>query len=132
MKLFRFELAFDGEPQEVGIMQGLDDIGLPEGVAVNIEEDFNELPLPHLPEPVSFWFTESGVRAFEATLDFLAEQSQEMNWQILYAVLPEGDVSKALYSDEFQVAFPAKLVELRHLQYKELGKVGDLLKEARR
>lgn len=132
MKLFRFELAFDGEPQEVGIMQGLDDIGLPEGVAVNIEEDFNELPLPHLSEPVSFWFTESGVRAFEATLDFLAEQSQEMNWQILYAVLPEGDVSKALYSDEFQVAFPAGLVERRHLQYKELGKVGDLLKEARR
>ena len=27
MKLFRFELAFDGEPQDIGILRGLDDIG---------------------------------------------------------------------------------------------------------
>ena len=42
MKLFRFELAFDGEPQDIGILRGLDDIGLPEGVSVNMEEDFYE------------------------------------------------------------------------------------------
>lgn len=54
MKLFRFELAFDGEPQDIGILRGLDDIGLPEGVSVNIEEDFNELPCPKLSEAVSF------------------------------------------------------------------------------
>lgn len=86
MKLFRFELAFDGRmPQDIGILRGLDDIGLPEGVSVNIEEDFNELPCPKLSEAVSFWFTEFGVQTFQATLDYLVEQSRELNWQILYA-----------------------------------------------
>lgn len=66
MKLFRFELAFDGEPQDIGILRGLDDIGLPEGVSVNIEEDFNELPCPKFSEAVSFWFTEFGVQTFQA------------------------------------------------------------------
>lgn len=109
--LFRFELAFDGEPQEIGILRGLDDIGLPEGVALNIEADFNELPIPHITKAASFWFTERGLLTFQTTLDYLAEHSRELNWQLLYAGMPQVDMSKALYADELQVAFPVELVE---------------------
>ena len=127
MKLFRFELAFDGEPQDIGILRGLDDIGLPEGVSVNIEEDFNELPCPKFSEAVSFWFTEFGVQAFQATLDYLVEQSMELNWQILYAELPGVSISKALYADQFQVALPLGMVEELCPQYRELRTVSDIL-----
>lgn len=127
MKLFRFELAFDGEPQDIGILRGLDDIGLPEGVSVNIEEDFNELPCPKLSEAVSFWFTEFGVQTFQATLDYLVEQSRELNWQILYAELPGMSISKALYADQFQVALPLGMVEELCTQYRELRAISDIL-----
>lgn len=127
MKLFRFELAFDGEPQDIGILRGLDDIGLPEGVSVNIEGDFNELPCPKLSEAVSFWFTEFGVQTFQATLDYLVEQSRELNWQILYAELPGMSISKALYADQFQVALPLGMVEELCPQYRELRAISDIL-----
>lgn len=127
MKLFRFKLAFDGEPQDIGILRGLDDIGLPEGVSVNIEEDFNELPCPKLSEAVSFWFTEFGVQTFQATLDYLVEQSRELNWQILYAELPGMSISKALYADQFQVALPLGMVEELCPQYRELRAISDIL-----
>ena len=127
MKLFRFELAFDGEPQDIGILRGLDDIGLPEGVSVNIEEDFNELPCPKFSEAVSFWFTEFGVQTFQATLDYLVEQSMELNWQILYAELPGVSISKSLYADQFQVALPLGMVEELCPQYRELRTVSDIL-----
>ena len=127
MKLFRFELAFDGEPQDIGILRGLDDIGLPEGVSANIEEDFNELPCPKLSEAVSFWFTEFGVQTFQATLDYLVEQSRELNWQILYAELPGMSISKALYADQFQVALPLGMVEELCPQYRELRAISDIL-----
>lgn len=127
MKLFRFELAFDGEPQDIGILRGLDDIGLPEGVSVNIEEDFNELPCPKLSEAVSFWFTEFGVQTFQATLDYLVEQSRELNWQILYAELPGMSISEALYADQFQVALPLGMVEELCPQYRELRAISDIL-----
>lgn len=127
MKLFRFELAFDGEPQDIGILRGLDDIGLPEGVSVNIEEDFNELPCPKLSEAVSFWFTEFGVQTFQATLDYLVEQSRELNWQILYAELPGMSISKALYADQFQVALPLGMVEELCPQYRGLRAISDIL-----
>lgn len=127
MKLFRFELAFDSEPQGIGVLRGLDDIGLPEGVSVNIEEDFNELPCPRLSEAVSFWFTEFGVQTFLATLDYLVEQSRKLNWQVLYAEIPKVCASKALYADEFQVALPTEMVEELRPQYRELGSVSDIL-----
>lgn len=128
MKLFRFELAFDGIPQEIGVMTGLDEIGLRQDVAVNIESDFNELYVPHLCEEVSFWFTELGAQTYQPTIDFLAEHSRELNWQILYAEMPEGDVSKAIYTDEFQVAFPAGMVKALCPQYRELTSVRDILR----
>lgn len=129
MTLYRFELAFDGEPQKIGIMRGLDDIELPGGVAVNIEEDFNALPCPHISEDASFWFTEQGLQTFRFTLDYLAEHSRKVNWQLLYAKMPEADTSAALYADELQVAFPAKLVENMRPQYKEFRTVDTMLKE---
>ena len=104
MKLFRFELAFDGEPQDIGILRG-----------------------PKLSEAVSFWFTEFGVQTFQATLDYLVEQSMELNWQILYAELPGVSISKALYADQFQVALPLGMVEELCPQYRELRTVSDIL-----
>ncbi len=66
---------------------------------------------------------------FQTTLDYLAEHSRELNWQLLYAGMPQVDMSKALYADELQVAFPVELVETMRPQYKEFETVNIMLKE---
>lgn len=130
--VYRFELAFDGQPQGIGVMRGLDDIGLPEGISLNIEADFNELPCPYISEAVSFWFTERGLRTFQYTLDYLAEHSQRLNWQVLCARIPRPDMSQVVYADEFQVALRADCMDALRPKYKEFTSANDLLKKRRK
>ena len=67
--LFRFALAFDGEPQGVGLFTGLRDVGLRQESEDRILEGFKELKIPAAygdPEApgistARFWFTEEGV-----------------------------------------------------------------------
>lgn len=126
MGLHRFELAFNGVPQGIDILYGLDDIDLPREIAVNIEAEFNDLACPRFPEKVSFWFTERGACEFKHTIEFLAEQSRKLNWTILWAEIPEDNISRAIYADKFQVAFPVRLIEMLNPQYEELFAVVQL------
>lgn len=127
MQLFRFELAFDGEPQEVGLMQGLDDIGLCEEVLRDIEDAFSDLPCPHLTQPCSFWFTEIGVLRFKSVLDSVIGDIAENSWQLLGAVLNDPDMDKAIYQDKYQVAFSPEYVHSIGPQYKELNRLDELV-----
>lgn len=127
--LYRFELAFDGELQDIGIFCGLDEIDLPEGIRQNIENDFNMLTCPHLSETASFWLTEHGLQALQYTIDYLIEHSRKLNWQLLYAKISDAYMSKALYVDGAQVAFPAKMIKHLQPQYREFGTVSDLMKD---
>lgn len=118
--LYRFELAFNGKPMGIGMMCGLDEIGLPEGVAINIEEDFNDVPFPQISAPSSFWFTEYALKELGYTLDYLAEHSRPLNWQLIYAKFPEGDWPTALYEDKYQVAFPAEAVSPQYKPFESM------------
>ena len=45
-KAFRFELAFDGEPEHVGVFQGVSDIGLAEDEVNSFLSEFSDLKIP--------------------------------------------------------------------------------------
>ena len=67
MKFYRFELAFDGTPQGVGFLQGVDDIGLSNKKFTALMDPFDELPCPRLTDfesRVLFFFTEEGLKKF--------------------------------------------------------------------
>ena len=51
MRFYRFELAFDGEPQGVGFLQGAEDVGLDNKDLLSLLDPFEKLPSPYLDEP---------------------------------------------------------------------------------
>ena len=79
-RLFRFELAFSGEPQGVGFLQGLDDVGLLGFIRDDLYSLFDTLPIYELDEPVSFWFTEDGLRQYEDAINRIADEVSENGW----------------------------------------------------
>lgn len=106
MKLFRFELAFNGEPQGVGFLQGIIDISLQKSVEDNLYSLFDRLPSPELDyggDPVTFWFTEYGLECFGDAINTVIKAITQINWQILGASMEEYDLSHAVYNDKFQV-----------------------------
>lgn len=125
MKLFRFELAFDGEPQGVGFMQGTYDIGLPKLITSNLYSLFDELPYHELnyeEDTISFWFTEYGLDYFGEAINKVIKDIAEKNWQFVGAIM-EDDLSCAIYKDEFQAAFPYGYVWGSHTEYVEVTDV---------
>lgn len=108
-KLYRFELAFDGEPQGVGFPQGLTDVELWKPVETDLYDCFESLPVPklapglELDEPVSFWFTEEGLSAFDDSINRVADEIAEKNWQLL-GMWMEADLTDAIYHDKYQAA----------------------------
>ena len=82
-RLFRFELAFSGEPQGVGFLQGLDDVGLLGFIRDDLYSLFDTLPIYELDEPVSFWFTEDGLRQYEDAINRLQTKCQKMAGSLL-------------------------------------------------
>lgn len=44
MKFYRYELAFDGEPQGIGLFQGIDDMGLTDEEVSGILRKFGQYP----------------------------------------------------------------------------------------
>ena len=70
-KAFRFELAFDGEPEHVGVFQGVSDIGLAEDEVNSFLSEFSDLKIPELSRNSESWFTLLGLKEFfEAIKNF--------------------------------------------------------------
>ena len=69
MRFYRFELAFDGEPQGVGFLQGAEDVGLDNKDLLSLLDPFEKLPSPYLDEPLGamFFFTEEGMDRYWVT-----------------------------------------------------------------
>lgn len=105
-RLFRFELAFDGTPQGVGFLQGLANVGLWEVIEDGLYSLFETLPVCELgvDEPVSFWFTEYGLDRYDDSINRIADEIAENNWQLIGTSI-DDDMKNAIYKDEFQVAF---------------------------
>jgi len=103
---YRFELAFDGQPQGVGFLQGLKDTGLPKPITDDIYHEFDFLPAQMLEYPglLVFFFTEAGLDRFGAVLDRIISELDEINWQLLCYTM-EDDLANAVYCDAWQAAF---------------------------
>ena len=110
-KLFRFELAFEGEPQDVGFLQGLTDVGLWSVVESDLYAQFEALPAIELQHEghISFWFTEAGLDRFDDAIDRVIDEIAEAGWNLIGAIIQE-DLANAIYKDEYQAAFPYELV----------------------
>lgn len=128
MRLYRFELAFDGQPQNVGLFQDLEAISPRQ--AQQIRELFNELPVPDLnaiaeKAPVSSWFTEQGIYKFLPQLKQVNDWLTGRGWNLAGAAI---DVSPAMlvYRDEHQAAIMASC--LWGLEYHVLDGADEVLR----
>ena len=128
MKVYRFELCFDGEPQEVGFLQGLDDIGLPIREETRLADLFESLPAPHLGGPCSFWFTESGLEQYRSALDQVAMSIAEYNWSLMAASMPVTAelISSRLYEDQWQMAWKPECLTGNLFEFKEIKQITDI------
>lgn len=148
MKFYRFTLAFDGEPQEVGFLQGLSEVGLPDEVLIALYKPFDtKLKVPVLTVfqdencvRGEFWFTEAGVRLFAQDIENILQAISPYNWQILCGVLDssvrgsEDDaidlMQDYLYQDEYQICWPRQV--LAPTEFHEIESVFDILKEGKK
>lgn len=125
---YRFELAFLGEPQDVGILQGLEDTPLPFVLTEEIYSYFNRLPVPEDLEtpddsPIVSLFTKKGLKEFADALNVIIFELEPFNWQVIGRSF-ELDPQHAIYQDEYQVAFSrTDIIELTFFDtndYKEV------------
>ena len=121
-KAFRFELAFDGEPEHVGVFQGVSDIGLAEDEVNSFLSEFSDLKIPELSRNSESWFTLLGLKEFfEAIKDFSAKL-EETGWSILMYVrdMTVQEVKTAKYRDAYQIVLNSKTSDIRNLVPMEL------------
>ena len=103
--LYRFEAAFDGEPQGCGLFTALYEVGLPEELPRLVEAMFQHLASPNLTEPASFWFTEAGLVEFAEAITYIATVIGPYNWGLVMARTEYGTgAADTLYEDDYQVA----------------------------
>lgn len=126
MRFHRFELAFCDEPQNIGFMQGLEDVGLPIELESELHQPFDdELESPVIRsithEQVEFWFTEAGYQKFLPHILKIAAAIAQHNddWCLLYGTM-DADVSTAVYSDQYQAAWPISVLNTDNSTFKEV------------
>lgn len=107
-KFYRFELMFDGQPQNVGFLQGLEDAHLPLSQERLCYELFHELPSPMLPPDgmYIFWFTEEGLNEYGSSARIVNRLLKEHapGWELCGTVMKpnRGILQKAVYTDLWQ------------------------------
>ena len=128
-KLYRFELAFEGEPQDVGFLQGLDDVGLWPELTEELYALFDGLPIRELEteERISCWFTEAGLERFGDAIDRIIDEISGAGWQLIGASI-RANLTDALYRDEYQAFFAYERVA-GEVNYVELDDVGEFRKK---
>ena len=134
MTLYRFMLAFDGEPQDVGILQGLGETDIPYANKLDLLSKFESLPAPTLETPdggyVECWFTEKGVQEYADAINEIIDELYPNNWQVLAHTMKD-DLSQVIYQDEYQVAYSSLYLEtdktlFREIEHLSLGKDGSI------
>jgi hypothetical protein len=119
MKYTRYELYYDGEPQDVGLMMGLDDVGMDEDEVEMLMERFNtELPL--IPQIRTFqestthfsgcFFTEKGLERFQKEIEELVQaiHFKENGWSVHAVELTTVLDEDIYYQDDYQAVIKTK------------------------
>ena len=115
-KLYRFELSFDGIPQNVGFLQGLDDVGLQTRTLSKLTRAFDTLPVVTLQPPCEFWFTEQGMKRFTADIGAVIRAIKSRGWGLQLGIMEakEAVLKRSLYRDKWQAAWvPCYLAPFR-------------------
>ena len=109
MEYTRFELYYEGEPQEVGFMMGLSEVISDEDHREELIERFDrELPMTGVTLPkedcakgyAASYFTEKGMHHFKDEIQAVIDAIEDKGWSVEQSVIEDGDF---LYQDEFQV-----------------------------
>lgn len=114
MKLTRFELTYCGEPQGIGLIQGLKDLGMSEEKIDDLIRVFDkDLVIPSFSsfelDARSFYaasfFTEEGLQKFkkecEAIFKFIERENSDWEVETRIEELADED-ARILYSDKYQ------------------------------
>lgn len=119
MNYTRYELSYDGEPQNVGMMMGLDDMDMDEDEMEMILERFNE-ELPLVPTIRTFdkssthypacYFTSKGLEKFKQEIDALVEaiHYKDNGWRVNEVTLSNVLDDDIYYTDEYQAVIKTK------------------------
>lgn len=115
----RYELYFEGEPQNIGMMMGLDDMEMNEDESEELLERFNK-ELPLIPQIRTFdnsithfpacYFTQKGLETFKQEIDALVEAIHDKNngWSVNVVELETVLDSDIYYQDEYQAVIKTK------------------------
>lgn len=106
MTLYRFELAFDGEMQDVGLFHGIYDAVPNEAETAAFEQAFHMLAAPELNEKAEFWFKPAGLIRFANALLKTQALLEQYNWQLVLMTRQPGQ-EPVIYQDRDQIALPA-------------------------
>lgn len=115
----RYELYFEGEPQNIGMMMGLDDIEINEDESEELLERFNK-KLPLIPQIRTFddsithfpacYFTEKGMETFKQEIDALVEaiHYKDNGWSVNVVTLSNVLEDDIYYKDDYQAVIKTK------------------------
>lgn len=100
----RIELCFDGENQECGVFQALDDTGITKEQYFNYTDYFEkELISPTVDSPCWFFFTVDGIRKFLPVFKDILDKIVPHGWDF-DLILMETDM-EPIYKDQLQAAW---------------------------
>lgn len=110
MKFYRYELAFNGEPQGIGLFQGIDDMGLTDDEVSGIMRKFDDLYCPVIctSDTLVFFFTELGNTRFNNVIQFLNSIIKLHGWQLIRIVIEADSFKTAIYHDDLQAVWTQK------------------------
>lgn len=107
LKGYRYILTFDGEPQGIGMFQGLSEIDRDEEYIESLEDLFKELEIP---EEVfiknrftTSYFTEKGLEKFKSAIDTLQQAYREYSGFDIELITEDIPEDKIVYQDEYQI-----------------------------
>lgn len=129
LTLYRFELAFDGEKQHVGIFNGME-CALSDMLTEHHMGIFlNLLTVPDLPPqdgPYKYWFTQDGLAHCGQALRYLLADISANGWSYLVNAVnirPSELDNAVYYKDRYQVALKDRL--LMFAEYSETREISD-------
>lgn len=115
MKLTRYEMYFDGEPQHIGFLNGISDTGMPIKLEVKIMNGFESLHSPELSElnmppgtyhpcAAKFYFTPEGIKKYKKQLLHAQRAIRSRpGWSMRQITCQLDDLVPA-YIDKYQIA----------------------------
>ena len=114
VKLYRYELYCDEEPQDVGLLVGVQDLGLSREKEEKLLKPFDlGLAIPDLPgmRGSASFFTAEGHLRFQADIFRVAAAFQDSIFDIMccHMELPETYQDAVIYQDADQVCIPREL-----------------------